>query len=61
MELNPPLASHPSMDRMARFRDTLAKSIRGIGPRQVRLVSGMVLFAYLVSHFVNHALGNISI
>jgi adenylate cyclase len=60
MELNPPLADHHSMDRTARIRDRLAKSIRGIGPRQVRLVSGMVLFAYLVSHFVNHALGNIS-
>ena len=37
-----------------------AKNIRGIGLRQVRLVSGLVLFAYLVSHYVNHALGNIS-
>ena len=34
--------------------------IRGISLRQVRLVSGMVLFAYLISHFLNHALGNIS-
>jgi adenylate cyclase len=34
---------------------------RGIGLRQVRLVSGSILFAYLVSHFVNHALGNISL
>lgn len=34
---------------------------RGIGLRQVRLVSGIILFAYLVSHFVNHALGNISL
>jgi len=34
--------------------------VRGIGVRQVRLVSGLVLFAYLVSHFLNHALGNIS-
>ena len=60
MELNPPIADHYSMDRMARFWDRLAKSIRGIGLRQVRLVSGMVLFSYLVSHFLNHALGNIS-
>jgi adenylate cyclase len=60
MELNPPIADHHSMDRMARFWDRLAKSIRGIGLRQVRLVSGMVLFSYLVSHFLNHALGNIS-
>ena len=28
--------------------------------RQVRLACGLVLFAYLVSHFLNHALGNIS-
>jgi adenylate cyclase len=41
-------------------REQLAKSIGGIGLRQVRLVSGMVLFGYLVSHFLNHALGNVS-
>ncbi len=34
--------------------------VRGIGVRQVRLACGVVLFAYLVSHFLNHALGNIS-
>ena len=34
---------------------------RGIGLRQVRLVSGSILFAYLVSHFLNHALGNVSL
>jgi adenylate cyclase len=33
---------------------------RGIGLRQVRLVTGVILLAYLVSHFLNHALGNIS-
>src|SRR6202171_1965009 len=38
----------------------LTKSIRGISVRQIRLVCGLVLFAYLVSHFLNHALGNIS-
>src|SRR6187549_882113 len=38
----------------------LTKYLRGIGLRQIRLASGMVLFAYLVSHFLNHALGNIS-
>jgi adenylate cyclase len=36
------------------------KSSRGIGVRQIRLACGLVLFAYLVSHFLNHALGNIS-
>jgi adenylate cyclase len=38
----------------------LGKFVRGIGVRQVRLACGLVLFAYLVSHFVNHALGNVS-
>ena len=37
------------------------KFIRGISLRQIRLVCGLVLFAYLVSHFLNHALGNISL
>src|SRR5215212_7822182 len=44
----------------APFPEQLTAFIRGIGLRQVRLVSGVILFAYLVSHFVNHALGNIS-
>jgi adenylate cyclase len=34
--------------------------MRGISVRQIRLACGLVLFAYLVSHFVNHALGNVS-
>jgi adenylate cyclase len=34
---------------------------RGIGQRQVRLACGLVLFTYLISHFLNHALGNISL
>src|ERR1700726_4567729 len=42
-------------------RERIAKYLRGIGVRQVRLGCGVVLFAYLVSHFLNHALGNISI
>ncbi|SHG27646.1 adenylate cyclase [Bradyrhizobium erythrophlei] len=47
---------------MARFsRQRLTEFIRGIGVRQIRLVCGMVLFAYLISHFLNHALGNISL
>ena len=46
---------------MARFsQEKLTKFIRGIGVRQIRLGCGLVLFAYLVSHFLNHALGNIS-
>ena len=34
---------------------------RGFGVRQVRLVCGLILFCYLLSHFINHALGNISL
>ena len=37
------------------------KLVRGVSLRQIRLVCGLVLFAYLVSHFLNHALGNISL
>jgi adenylate cyclase len=34
---------------------------RATSVRQVRLVCGIILFAYVVSHFLNHALGNISV
>jgi adenylate cyclase len=39
----------------------LRRLIRSVSIRQIRLVCGLVLFAYLISHFLNHALGNISI
>jgi adenylate cyclase len=42
-------------------RTSLVKFFRGIGVRQVRIACGVVLFAYLVSHFLDHALGNISV
>jgi len=46
---------------MAAFsQEQIIKFIRGISIRQIRLACGLVLFAYLVSHFLNHALGNIS-
>ena len=38
----------------------IVKFVRGIGLRQLRLSCGLILFAYLISHFLNHALGNIS-
>lgn len=41
-------------------RERLVTVMRGISLRQVRLASGIILLAYLVSHFLNHALGNIS-
>jgi len=34
--------------------------LAGIGVRQVRLACGLLMFAYIFSHFLNHALGNIS-
>ncbi|KRR25864.1 adenylate cyclase [Bradyrhizobium lablabi] len=42
-------------------RDQITTSLRGISLRQIRLATGVILFAYLVSHFLNHALGNISL
>jgi adenylate cyclase len=49
------------LNRMARLsQERLTQIIRGVGVRQVRLTCGLVLFTYLVSHFLNHALGNIS-
>ena len=41
---------------IAQFR----RLLRGTSVRQVRLACGLILFAYLVSHFLNHALGNVS-
>lgn len=34
--------------------------VAGIGVRQVRLTCGLIMFSYVLSHFANHALGNIS-
>ena len=39
----------------------IRKVIRGVSVRQIRMVCGLILFAYLISHFLNHALGNISV
>ena len=41
-------------------REQITTFVRGISLRQIRLAAGLVLFAYLISHFVNHALGNVS-
>lgn len=49
------------MNHMASLsRARLQKTVRGVGLRQIRLISGTIMFAYLISHFLNHALGNIS-
>jgi adenylate cyclase len=42
-------------------RVPFVKFIRSLGVRQIRFACGLVLYAYLISHFLNHALGNISI
>ena len=34
--------------------------LRGTGLRQLRIACGLILFSYLLSHFANHALGNVS-
>src|SRR5882757_7107642 len=39
---------------------SIARWLRGIGVRQLRLVCGLVMFSYIFSHFFNHALGNFS-
>jgi adenylate cyclase len=46
------------MTAPARFQ--FVKFIRSLGVRQIRFACGLVLYAYLISHFLNHALGNIS-
>ena len=40
---------------------SIEKLIRGISVRQIRMICGLILFSYLISHFLNHALGNISV
>jgi len=45
---------------IAPHQEEIVGSLRGIGVRQIRLACGLVLLAYLLSHFLNHALGNIS-
>jgi adenylate cyclase len=41
-------------------RTQFVKFIRSLGVRQIRFACGLVLYSYLISHFLNHALGNIS-
>ncbi|MBR0841689.1 adenylate/guanylate cyclase domain-containing protein [Bradyrhizobium liaoningense] len=46
---------------MATAPARMTEFIRATSVRQVRLVCGVILFAYVISHFLNHALGNISV
>src|SRR6185437_7295129 len=61
LEWMSPISDNDDMDRATPVSfEQIGKFFRGIGTRQVRLACGMILFAYLISHFLNHALGNIS-
>ncbi|PIT02917.1 adenylate cyclase [Bradyrhizobium nitroreducens] len=46
---------------MATAPAQLSELVRATSVRQVRLVCGLILFSYVISHFLNHALGNISV
>ncbi|RTM04153.1 MAG: adenylate/guanylate cyclase domain-containing protein [Bradyrhizobiaceae bacterium] len=46
---------------MATASAQMSELVRGTSLRQVRLVCGLILFSYVISHFLNHALGNISV
>jgi adenylate cyclase len=46
---------------MANAPAHVSQFVRATSVRQVRLVCGLILFSYVVSHFLNHALGNISV
>ncbi|MCK1362758.1 adenylate/guanylate cyclase domain-containing protein [Bradyrhizobium sp. 199] len=39
----------------------LSELVRATSVRQVRLICGVILFCYVISHFLNHALGNVSV
>jgi adenylate cyclase len=50
------------MNRMSASTTSPVRTIfRSVGVRQIRLACGLVLFCYLLSHFLNHALGIISL
>ena len=42
-------------------KSAISQLVRGIGVRRVRLACGLVLYFYVLVHFVNHALGNVSL
>lgn len=58
MSVEAPAVLGGATDRPVNFG--VLQAIRGIGVRQVRITTGLVMFSYLLSHFTNHALGNIS-
>ncbi|MCJ9705793.1 adenylate/guanylate cyclase domain-containing protein, partial [Bradyrhizobium sp. SHOUNA76] len=46
---------------MAIAAANMSELVRATSVRQVRLICGVILFSYVISHFLNHALGNISV
>jgi len=60
-DMAPTPAASPAPTLAAPSREQVGSLWRGVGVRQVRLACGIVLFTYLISHFLNHALGNISL
>lgn len=48
-------------NKTAGLMPTRPREARALTLRQIRLAAGLVLFTYVVLHFANHALGNISI
>lgn len=45
----------------AAISETFRRLLPNTGVRSVRLVSGLILFSYLLSHYLNHALGVVSL
>ena len=58
MVYDSPKMNSPAPDRRSRARPAAGFSI---SVRGLRLASGLVLFTYVTLHFLNHALGNISV
>jgi adenylate cyclase len=58
MTLHAPTISGAGVARTDASRLTIW--LRGVGVRQIRLACGLVMFAYIFSHFLNHTLGNVS-
>src|SRR5437660_2724743 len=46
---------------IAKAAHSPGRLIRKVGVRRIRLASGLILFAYLLTHYTNHALGNVSL
>jgi adenylate cyclase len=43
------------------MRNSILRRLRALDRRQLRLTSGLVLFTYVTTHFLNHALGLVSL